>query len=97
MAAIICIAEASWRMADWEIISPPAKTGRLPMWSMREVVSAIFYGLRARLRVADAASPKVFPPMTKVSWPKVGTAGLECATTFKRRLNGSLVRSLPQE
>ncbi len=37
--------------AEWEIIAPfmppPAKTGRPREWSMREIMSAIFYVLRA--------------------------------------------------
>ena len=37
--------------AEWEIIAPfmppPAKTGRPRLWTMREIMNAIFYVLRA--------------------------------------------------
>ena len=37
--------------AEWEMIAPlmppPAKTGRPRAWSMREIINAIFYVLRA--------------------------------------------------
>lgn len=54
--------------AEWEIIAPfmprPAKTGRPREWSMREIMSAIFYVLRAGC--AWRMLPKDFPPMTTV-------------------------------
>jgi len=54
--------------AEWEIIAafmpPPAKTGRPRLWSMREIVSAIFYVLRAGC--PWRMLPKDFPPMTTV-------------------------------
>ena len=54
--------------AEWEIIAPfmppPAKTGRPREWSMSEIMSAIFYVLRAGC--AWRMLPKDFPPMTTV-------------------------------
>ena len=53
---------------EWAIIAPfmpvPAKTGRPRQWSMREIMSAIFYVLRAGC--AWRMLPKDFPPMTTV-------------------------------
>ena len=54
--------------AEWEIIAPfmppPAKTGRPRLWTMREIMNAIFYVLRAGC--AWRLLPKDFPPMTTV-------------------------------
>lgn len=54
--------------AEWEIIAPfmppPAKTGRPRAWSMREIVDAILYVLRAGC--PWRMLPKEFPPMTTV-------------------------------
>jgi transposase len=54
--------------SEWEIIAPfmppPLKTGRPRQWSMREIMSAIFYVLRAGC--AWRMLPKDFPPMTTV-------------------------------
>ncbi len=54
--------------AEWAIVAPfmprPAKTGRPRIWSMREIMSAIFYVLRAGC--AWRMPPKDFPPMTTV-------------------------------
>ena len=54
--------------AEWEIIAPfmppPAKTGRPREWTMREIMNAIFYVLRAGC--AWRMLPKDFPPMTTV-------------------------------
>ncbi len=54
--------------AEWEIIAPfmplPARTGRPREWSMREIMNAIFYVLRAGC--AWRMLPKDFPPMTTV-------------------------------
>jgi transposase len=54
--------------AEWEIIAPymprPAQTGRPRRWPMREIMSAIFYVLRAGC--AWRLLPKDFPPMTTV-------------------------------
>ena len=54
--------------AEWEMIAPlmppPAKTGRPRAWSMREIINAIFYVLRAGC--AWRMLPKCFPPMTTV-------------------------------
>jgi transposase len=53
---------------EWEIIAPfmppPAKTGRPREWTMREIVNAIFYVLRAGC--PWRLLPKCFPPMTTV-------------------------------
>ena len=55
--------------AEWEIIAPfmppPAGTaGRPRLWTMREIMNAIFYVLRAGC--AWRLLPKDFPPMTTV-------------------------------
>ena len=54
--------------AEWALIASfmplPAKTGRPREWSMREIMSAIFYVLRAGC--AWRMLPKDFPPMTTV-------------------------------
>jgi putative transposase len=54
--------------AEWEIIAPfmppLAGTGRPRQWAMREIMSAIFYVLRAGC--AWRMLPKDFPPMTTV-------------------------------
>jgi transposase len=54
--------------AEWAIIAPfmppPARTGRRREWSMREIINAIFYVLRAGC--AWRMLPKDFPPMTTV-------------------------------
>src|SRR5688572_24740667 len=54
--------------AEWEIIAPfmplPAKTGHPRLWTMREIMNAIFYVLRAGC--ARRLLPKDFPPMTTV-------------------------------
>lgn len=54
--------------AEWAIIAPfmplPAKTGRPRLWTMREIMNAIFYVLRAGC--AWRLLPKDFPPMTTV-------------------------------
>jgi len=53
---------------EWEIIAPflppPACTGRPRRWTMREIVNAIFYVLRAGC--PWRLLPKDFPPMTTV-------------------------------
>ena len=53
---------------EWEIIAPfmppPARTGRPREWTMREIINAIFYVLRAGC--AWRMLPKCFPPMTTV-------------------------------
>jgi transposase len=53
---------------EWEIIAPfmppPARTGRPRLWTMREIMNAIFYVLRAGC--AWRLLPKDFPPMTTV-------------------------------
>ena len=53
---------------EWETIAPfmppPAKTGRPRLWTMREIMNAIFYVLRAGC--AWRLLPKDFPPMTTV-------------------------------
>lgn len=54
--------------AEWEIIAPfmppPAKTGRPRRWTMREVMNAIFYVLRAGC--TWRLLPKDFPPRSTV-------------------------------
>ena len=54
--------------AEWKIIAPfmppPARTGRPRRWPMREIVNAIFHGLRGG--IAWRLLPKDFPPMTTV-------------------------------
>jgi transposase len=54
--------------AEWEIIAPfmppPAKTGRPRQWTMREMMNAIFYVLRAGC--AWRLLPKDFPPRSTV-------------------------------
>jgi len=54
--------------AEWEIIAPfmppPAKTGRPREWTMREIVNAIFYVLRAGC--TWRLLPKDFPPRSTV-------------------------------
>ena len=54
--------------AEWENIAPfmppPAKTGRPRRWTMREIMNAIFYVLRAGC--AWRLLPKCFPPATTV-------------------------------
>jgi transposase len=54
--------------AEWAIIAPfmppPARTGRPRLWTMREIMNAIFYVLRAGC--AWRLLPKDFPPMTTV-------------------------------
>jgi putative transposase len=54
--------------AEWAVIAPfmppPAKTGRPREWTMREIMNAIFYVLRAGC--AWRMLPKDFPPMTTV-------------------------------
>jgi len=53
---------------EWAVIAPfmppPAKTGRPREWTMREIMNAIFYVLRAGC--AWRMLPKDFPPMTTV-------------------------------
>lgn len=53
---------------EWAIIAPcmppPARTGRPRQWTLREIMSAIFYVLRAGC--AWRMLPKDFPPMTTV-------------------------------
>jgi transposase len=53
---------------EWAIIAPfmppPARTGRPRLWTMREIMNAIFYVLRAGC--AWRLLPKDFPPMTTV-------------------------------
>src|SRR5579862_9496521 len=53
---------------EWKIIArfmpPPASTGRPREWTMREIINAIFYVLRAGC--AWRMLPKCFPPMTTV-------------------------------
>jgi transposase len=53
---------------EWAIVAPfmppPAKTGRPREWSMREIMNAIFYVLRAGC--AWRMLPKDFPPTTTV-------------------------------
>ena len=53
---------------EWEIIAPfmppPAKTGRPREWTMREIINAMFYVLRAGC--PWRMLPKCFPPMTTV-------------------------------
>ena len=53
---------------EWEVIAPfmpqPAKTGRPREWTMREIVNAIFFVLRAGC--PWRMLPKCFPPMTTV-------------------------------
>jgi len=54
--------------AEWAIIArfmpPPARTGRPRLWTMREIMNAIFYVLRSGC--AWRLLPKDFPPMTTV-------------------------------
>jgi putative transposase len=54
--------------AEWAIVAPfmppPARTGRPRGWTMREIMNAIFYVLRAGC--AWRMLPKDFPPMTTV-------------------------------
>ena len=54
--------------AEWEIIAPfmppPARTGRPRLWTMREIMNAIFYVLRAGC--AWRLLPKDFPPRSTV-------------------------------
>ena len=54
--------------AEWEIIvrfmPPPARTGRPRQWTMREIVNAIFYVLRAGC--PWRMLPKDFPPRSTV-------------------------------
>jgi len=54
--------------AEWEILFPfmprPARTGRRRLWSMREIMNAIFYVLRSGC--AWRMLPKCFPPVTTV-------------------------------
>jgi putative transposase len=54
--------------AEWEIIAPfmppPAKTGRPRQWTMREIMYAIFYVLRAGC--GWRLLPKDFPPRSTV-------------------------------
>ncbi len=53
---------------EWALIAPfmppPARTGRPRLWTMREIMNAIFYVLRAGC--AWRLLPKDFPPMTTV-------------------------------
>ncbi len=53
---------------EWEIIAPfmppPAKTGRPRLWTMREIMNAIFYVLRSGC--AWRLLPKDFPPRSTV-------------------------------
>ena len=67
--------------AEWEILSPfmppPAKTGRPREWSMREIMSAIFYVLRAGC--AWRMLPKDFPPMTTVYGSFFAFVGRACS------------------
>ena len=53
---------------EWQILAPfmppPARTGRPRSWTMREIMNAIFYVLRAGC--AWRLLPKDFPPMTTV-------------------------------
>src|SRR4051794_16796332 len=50
--------------AEWAVISPlmpePAPCGRSPVWTMREVLNAIFYVLRSG--IAWRLIPKDLPP-----------------------------------
>jgi transposase len=54
--------------AEWELIAPfmppAAKTGRPRLWTMREIMNAIFYVLRAGC--AWRLLPKDFPPRSTV-------------------------------
>ena len=54
--------------AEWTLIAPfmplPARTGRPRVWTMREIMNAIFYVLRAGC--AWRLLPRDFPPMTTV-------------------------------
>lgn len=54
--------------AEWEIVAPfmppAAKTGRPRLWTMREIMNAIFYVLRAGC--AWRMLPKDFPPRSTV-------------------------------
>lgn len=54
--------------AEWEIIAPfmppPARTGRPRLWTMREIMNAIFYVLRSGC--AWRLLPKDFPPTNTV-------------------------------
>ena len=54
--------------AEWDLMASfmpsPSKTGRPRRWAMREIMSAIFYVLRAGC--AWRMLPKDFPPMTTV-------------------------------
>jgi transposase len=54
--------------AEWVILAPfmppPAKTGRPRSWTLREIVEAIFYVLRAGCAWRDL--PKDFPPRSTV-------------------------------
>lgn len=54
--------------AEWEFITPfmppPGRTGRPRRWTMREIMNAIFYALRAGC--PWRLLPKDFPPVTTV-------------------------------
>jgi putative transposase len=73
--------------AEWEILSPfmppPDKTGRPREWSMREIMSAIFYVLRAGC--AWCMLPKDFPPKPSTIISSCTTARWPGAKPARRR------------
>jgi putative transposase len=48
------VTDAEWA-ALAPLLPPPSGVGRPPSWPMREVVNAIFYVLRGRVPLANAA------------------------------------------